>query len=98
MLNSNLRERTTDCGLDKVGGGDDHLRDEEQPGTFSVNLILIWLKTNLNLKKSSCFSLTLAMNFVFVWIVLQGIVQGDSTSWVKILPQYSPGQNLNRKL
>ena len=33
MPNGNLRERTTDCGLDKVGGGDDHLRDEEQPGT-----------------------------------------------------------------
>ena len=33
MPNGNLRERTTDCRLDKVGGGDDHLRDEEQPGT-----------------------------------------------------------------
>ena len=44
MLNGNLRERTTDCGLDKVGGGDDHLRDEEQPGillSFSVKLKII---------------------------------------------------------
>ena len=96
MLNANLRERTTDCGFDKVGGGNDHLRDEEQPGTllsFSVKLVIIWLKSNLSLKRSSCFSLTLAMNFVFVWIVLQGIVQGDSTVFKKILPQYSPGQN-----
>ena len=37
MLNGNLRERTTDCGLDEVGGGDDHLRDEEQPGTVLLS-------------------------------------------------------------
>ena len=93
---ANLRKHAADRGLHKVGGGDDHLRDEEQPGTllsFSVKLVIIWLKSNLSLKKSSCFSLTLAMNFVFVWIVLQGIVQGDSTVFKKILPQYSPGQN-----
>ena len=29
---ANLRKHAADRGLHKVGGGDDHLRDEEQPG------------------------------------------------------------------
>ena len=37
ILNGNLRERTTDCGLDKVGGGDDHLGDEHQPKNRNGN-------------------------------------------------------------
>ena len=31
---ANLRKHAADRGLHKVGGGDDHCRDEEQPGTL----------------------------------------------------------------